>query len=166
MGLFAGIDDAVVGSGGVYFQPGIYVVELLKVFAMRGRNKEDFFIAECRVVESDNEKHPVGHKASWVVKLSQDMAMPNIKGFIAAVNGIDPHDDETVNEEVDEAAVECAVSDDNPLAGVHVGLQTTIIQTKKEKKDFTKHEWYPVDQPPVAETEEATPVQDDDDILF
>jgi len=150
MGLFAGIKDAQVGSGGVYFQPGKYIVELLKVFVMRGRNKEDFFIAECRVVESDNVKHPVGHKASWVVKLSQDMAMGNIKGFIAAANDIDPHETETVNEEVTEEVVEYAVSDDNPLAGVHVGLQCTTIITKKEKKEFTKHEWSPEDQP-VAE---------------
>ncbi len=154
MGLFAGIDEAQVGSGGVYFQPGKYVVELLKVFVMRGRNNVDFFIAECRVVESDNEKHPVGHKASWVVKLGQEMAMPNIKGFIAAANEIDPHDDETVNAEVKAEVVEYAVSDDNPLAGIHVGLQTTIIITKKEKKEFTKHEWSPVDQP-ETEAEEV-----------
>ncbi|KKN75949.1 hypothetical protein LCGC14_0375060 [marine sediment metagenome] len=155
MGLFTGIDEAQVGSSGVYFQPGIYVVELLKVFALRGRNEVDFFIAECQVVESDNEKHPVGHKASWCVKLSQDMAMPNIKGFIAAVNGIDPHDDETVNAEVTSDVVEYAVSDDNPLAGVHVGLQTTMITTRKEKKPFTKHEWSPVDQPEAEEAAEA-----------
>lgn len=145
MGLFTGMNEAVVGAGGIYFLEGGYTVEILKAFTMRSRKKEDLFIVECKILESTNEKRPAGGKASWCVKLSQDAALGNIKGFIAAANGIDPNDDDRVNEEVTEDAVEFAVSNDNPLAGVTVDLTCTEITTRAGNP-FTKHEWAAVAQ--------------------
>ena len=143
MGSFTGIGEAKVGAGGVYFLEGTYQVEVLKVFTMRSRQKDDLFIVECRILESENEKRPAGTKASWVVSFKHDSALGNIKGFVAAANGIDPNDDERVTAEVTEEAVEMAVSDDNPLQGLTMGLVCTMVSTKAGNP-FTRHDWEPV----------------------
>lgn len=142
MGLFSGINQAQVGQGGVYFLEGLYSVEVLKVFTMTSRKREDLFIAECKVLESDNPERKPGMRASWIVNLKQDAALGNIKGFIAACNGIHPSDEDEVNEEVTEEAVEYAVSDDNPLKGTVLGLQAVGITTRAGTP-FTLHKWSP-----------------------
>ena len=98
MGLFDGIGDATVGGQNVYFLSGVYVVEVHKCFAMKSRKKEDLFLVECNILQSNNSKRPEDSKASWVVNLKHDAALGNIKGFIAAANGLDPYDEDKVNE--------------------------------------------------------------------
>ncbi len=140
MGLFAGIGEAEVGGGGVYFLAGIYKVELVKVFAKKSRKGDDLFIVETKILESDNEERAVGSSCSWVVSLKHDAALGNIKGFIAAANGIDPGDKDQVNAEVNEDAVEMACSSDNPLEGTVLPLECNQIKTRAGG-DFTLHIW-------------------------
>jgi hypothetical protein len=140
MGLFDGISEARVGGQNVYFLAGLYKIEVVKCFAMKSRKKEDLFIVECSILESTNDKRPAGTKASWVVNLKHDAALGNIKGFVAAANGIDPHDEETVNNEIAEKEVEYVVSDDNPLNGSILNLNCTDIETKAGNP-FTLHAW-------------------------
>lgn len=143
-GLFGGVGDARVGQGGLYFLPGIYKVKIIRFFAMESRKKEDLIIAECEILESDNPQRKVGSKPSWVVNLKQDAALGNIKGFLAACLGIDPSDEEAVNEQVTEDFCEEAVDEDeNPMGGVVVGLEAVDIKTRAGG-DFTLHKWSPV----------------------
>lgn len=133
MGLFAKIGEAQISGGGIYFLAGLYKVEVEKVFTLRSRKGDDLFIVECKILESNVAARAVGSKASWVVSLSQDSALGNIKGFCLAASG----DPETV---IDEAAVEFAVSSVNPLAGTVLDLQCTDILTRAGKP-FTLHKW-------------------------
>ncbi len=157
-GFFAGIEDASVTAGGVYFlankgpehtdenpkwEPALYVVEVLRLITMVSRKKEDLFILEGKIIESDNPERKAGMTSSWVVNLKQDAALGNIKGCIAALNGIEPSDKDTVDANVTEEVCELAVDDSQPLAGTLVGLQCTMIKTKKNT-DFTLHTWMPL----------------------
>lgn len=145
MGLFDEIGSAKVNQGGVYFLPGIYRCEIVKVFTLKTRKREDVFIVECEIKESNNEERKPGGRASWVVNLKHDAALGNIKGFVAAANGIDPTNEAEVNEEVTAEAVELVCSDDNPLEGVEVMLEATNIKTR-DNRDFTLHQWTPVSE--------------------
>lgn len=140
MGQFSGIEQAQVGQGGVYFLEGLYKVEMLRVFTMRSRKGDDLFIAETKILESDQEERRVGTTCSWVVSMKQDAAMGNIKGFIAAANGIDPNDKDKVDAEVTEEAAEFVVSAENPLKGVTMGLECVPIKTRAGNP-FTLHKW-------------------------
>ena len=146
MGLFSGIGDAQVGQGGVYFLPGEYVVEIIKCFTMRSRKREDLFIAECLIKESNNPERRPGSKASWVVNFKQDAALGNIKGFVAACSGISPSNQKAVDAEVDEESCEYAVDDDNPLAGTLLSL-SAVNKITRAGNDFTLHMWEPYDGP-------------------
>lgn len=159
MSFFKGIKDAKVGAGGVYFLarkgpnytdekpewlPAFYKVKIKSVITMTSRKKDDLFIVEGQITESNCAERPVGQTASWVVNMKQDAALGNIKGFIAAVNGIDPANTDAVNENVTEEVCELAVSKEQPLADNEVKLECTMIKTK-ENKDFTLHRWSPVE---------------------
>jgi len=143
MSLFNGIRDAKVGQGGVYFLPGLYEVEIQKVHTLVSRKREDLFIVEAKILESNNPDRAPGSSASWLVNFKQDAALGNIKGFIAACNGIDPADEVRVNDEVDEDVCEYVVSEENPLAGTRVKLEAVMKKTKSGG-DFTLHIWNPV----------------------
>jgi len=145
MGMFAGIESARVGSGGVYFLAGLYRVEIVKVFAMRGRKGDDLFIVETKILQSDNAERRPGGSCSWVVNLKHEPSLGNIKGFIAAANGIDPNNKGEVDSQVNEEAVEAACHADNPLEGIIIDLEATEIKTKAGG-DFTVHKWTPVEQ--------------------
>lgn len=140
MGLFKGIKDAKANQGGLYFLPGTYKVEILRVSTMTSRKREDLFIVECEILESDCPDRKPGMRPSWVVNLKQDAALGNIKGFVAAANGIDPSNSAEVDEHVDEDACEIACSTDNPLKGTVMGLTCVNIKTR-EGNDFTLHKW-------------------------
>ena len=147
MGLFGGIEDKDATMSPIYFLPGAYIVEVIKCFVMTSRKKDDLFIVELLIVESDNEERKPETKASWCVNFKQDAALGNIKGFVAACNGIKPVDKDKVNAEITEDLCEYAVDEkDNPLAGVRLKLVCYNKETVKEKKDFTVHIWDPIEE--------------------
>jgi hypothetical protein len=143
MSLFDGVNEAVPGAGGVYFLAGLYKVAVKKVFTMRSRKGDDLFIGEFKILESDCKDRKVGTSASWIVNFRHDAAMGNIRGFIAACNGIDPTNEDRLGE-IDKEVCEYAVSDDNPLEGIEVLLEATNIETRAGTP-FTLHNWTPVD---------------------
>lgn len=134
MGLFTGIEQAKVSEGGNYLKPGNFLLEILGIKTGKTRGGRAFFVVECKVLESDNLQQPAGITVSWMVMLDQDMALPNIKKFAAAVTG-------SAIDEIDEAGIEYLVSDKQPLKGKKVGAQATNIKTKRDT-DFTKVEWF------------------------
>lgn len=146
MGRFTAINQAQVSAGGVYFLPGSYVTEILRVFVMKNWKGDEFFIAECKILDSDNSERPVGSKASMVVNMDNVSAMGNIKAFLAAASGIDPKNSVRVNAEITEEIAEIAVAEGNPFAGTVLELDARIVKTR-EGGDFTKHFWSPSTQP-------------------
>ena len=142
MSLFEGIEEAQVGQGGVYFLPGKYVAKILKCITLKSRKREDLFIVECEVVESDVPERKPGTRASWIVNFKQDAALGNIKGFIAAANGINPGTEDLVREEVDSEVCEYSVSPENPLAGILIRL-VAVNKKTRAGGDFTLHLWEP-----------------------
>jgi hypothetical protein len=86
--------------------------------------------------------------------MSNVMGLPNVKGFIAAVSGVDPNVD-TINDDVEKywtgilgsftsfpAVCELVISANNPLEGVSMDLECVEIK-KKDGEPFTKHNWFP-----------------------
>jgi len=135
MGLFTGIEKANPSEGGVYIVPGNYTVEVQKVKTGKTRANRNFFVVECKVLESDVALRPRGIDVSWMVMLDQDSALGNIKQFCATATGSEMED-------IDEAGVEAVVGDDNPLKGTKLQIQATNIVTKAGR-DFTKVRWFP-----------------------
>jgi hypothetical protein len=151
--LFDGIEDAQVSGGGIYFLVGNYRVEILKVFTLVSRKKEDMVIVECKIHSSTNPARPAGSRASWVVNFKQDAALGNIKGFAQSCAKTNlpkpaPGEPEPVITKADMAFI---VSKDNPLAGTVLDLQCTNIETRA-KSEFTLHTWLPIftDAAPAA----------------
>lgn len=147
MGLFDGIGKVDATMSPIYFLPGSYVVEIVRCFCMQSRKKEDLFIAETTITESDNEERPAGTKASWCVNFKQDAALGNIKGFVAACNGIKPTNNKKVNAEITDEICDYAVDEkDNPLAGILLKLVCVNKVIEKTGKDFTVHMWDPMEE--------------------
>lgn len=157
MGIFSKVQESKVSGGGVYFLPGVYRVEIENVKAIQSRrNNKDYFIIECRILESSNEDRPAGTSASQAIDITNVMGPVNIKAFIAAASGITPTADD-VNEQLiafwEEATdVELSIEeicelvcdeDENPLQGLEMDLECVLEKTRNTGSDFTKHYWTP-----------------------
>ncbi len=171
MGQFSGIKKASVSKSGQYFQEGTYLVEILRVKMQDSDSTpgKQFFIIETEVHESNNEKIEVGMEKAQIIPMGEVMTLPNIKGFMGAVSGVDPLS-EDINEQVEaywqsmlgqftdfEALCELVISDANPLGRVTNGkrgdemvieqrgtmmkVECVDILTKGKKKPFTKIMW-------------------------
>ncbi len=141
MGKLSGLGQARVRKGGVYFLPGQYLVEITKVHMIQSRKREDMFIIETVVIESDVPGRPKGSRPSQLIKLSNDAAMGNIKSFLAAV--MNEEDPDSIGEDEWEATGELVVSEENPLAGIRVYLNCVDMVTKSGG-EFTLHNWGPL----------------------
>jgi hypothetical protein len=153
--LYSKITDVSVSRSGQYFKEGHFLVKIdavKEVESQAGVNKL-YFVIETTVLESDNPHVKVGGSYSQVIDTSNVMFLPNVKGFMAAVSGVEGSS-ETVNEEIEkywegvmgehvpfERICELVVSEGNPLEGIKMELVCTEILTKAEKKPFTKHMW-------------------------
>lgn len=134
MGRFSDIQNAKVSGGGVYMLDGVYRVEVLEVRAGTARAGWDFFVVECKIVESSRADRPVGMIVTWFVALKPDTpALGNVKQFVSLAS------DCPINE-VDEAGCELIVSNAQPLRGCMLRVSVATIETKK-KLPFAKHTW-------------------------
>ncbi len=132
MGLFGKITDAKSNGGGVFFLPGTYLLECRANKSDKTREGRPYFVAEFTILESSNPDRPIGTGVSFMVMLDKyiETALGNIKGYVAALYGIEEH-------LVDEAGVEALIASDNPGAGMRVKATATNTKTKAQK-DFTK----------------------------
>ena len=135
MGIFSGIKDAQVSSGGVYFVPGLYpVVEVDACKMIFTRKNEELFVAECKIIESEVPERGPGTHASFTANITRhDAALGNIKGFMVA--GFNCSADEITDDVAEEV-----VSARQPLAGVRLRLEAVNVGTRAGG-DFTKHIW-------------------------
>ena len=145
-----------------WFEPGHYMVRIVKVKAFDDRNGHPLVVIEAECLESDNESIRVGSVYSQVMKMDQDMGPINLKRFLIASQGGDPgkkenSDFEYFIENVCEMdPKELAEQDDikdwedfaddmfdeeeEPLVGTEMPLD--CIATKKKDGDpFTKYAW-------------------------
>jgi hypothetical protein len=151
--IFKGLKDAIGGSGGRYFMPGVYKVKIKRVFQMVSRKKKDLVIIEAEVLESDVPARPKGSAWSQCLNFSDhDAALANYKQFICAAFGVDADDEEAVEAfdkkfakeggiaGLGERACEEKGPDANPLAGYVMPLVCANVTTRAGG-DFTTHQW-------------------------
>lgn len=131
MGKYSQIKEARTSEGGIYFLPGVYKVQVLRVKEGKTRKGDDFVVVESKILESSNPERPAGLDVGWMLMLKQDMAMINLKQFLQAAL-----DEENVTED----DVLEAIGEDNPLAGLELGVQASTIQTRSGNP-FTKVTW-------------------------
>ena len=164
MSVFSKIKEAQVSKSGQYFKEGNYKVRIkaVKLINSQAGPAKQFFVIECEVMQSDNSDIQVGSEKSHVIDMSKVMALPNIKGFMAAISGVDPTC-ETVNDDVEafwkqellkKELIEenehvpfddlCDLVVDekiNLLKDIEMKLECVTIQTREKGQDFTKHNW-------------------------
>lgn len=159
MGKWSKVNNAkAAGDKKPWLPPGQFKVRIDKCKDVDGYEGDIFFVIEFEVLESSTDEVEAGKMYSQVIKWNQNMGPINVKRFLLCANGLDPEDPEN-DDEVDEDAVEFVLSDEQPLQGVIMEVQTDLIETKKNT-EFTKHTWFPVDE---DDQEDAGEAGDDED---
>ena len=142
------INNAKGSEGGEYLPPGNFVIQVLRCKEKTTRGKEEAFIAELLVVESDNENMPVGKMPALFIKdipEFPELALGNVADFIRAglVSMSEQHDEECppVDEiELTKELGKSVTGTDNLLAGVFLTAYAYNKKTRKDK-DFTRYKW-------------------------
>lgn len=149
MGLFTSIKEAKRSEAGTYLSVGLHRLEVNRVKSGKNWRKKDFFVVECKVLESTNaEEHPVGSTADVYINLSSeypDLSLAEVKHFLqvatftlagdALPDGINSPEDIEIGEE--DAEESCA--QDQPF----MGLVLRAEGTRKDGKKFVKIVWSP-----------------------
>lgn len=124
-----------------------YMLENTKIEFFQGRN-DDFVTLEFNVLESDDPMLGPGRAAKYMIKMGQDMSMPNLKSALGALLGYGTK--EEIVSHVTQDVARAALSEAQPNRGKRVSLTTTSTTTK-QGKPFTVHNWTPaVGQAPAA----------------
>ena len=153
MGHFSTMAGSNPTQGGIYFNAGFnYDIEIVAVKMVLSRKNQDLYCVECKVLSSDDPERGPGSTPAWMPNMTNESSMGNIKGFLAACNGVDPNDQAAVKaaftdangQDLSEAVAELSVSEDNPLAGTILKLRTENKLTKAGNP-FTLHFWHPVE---------------------
>jgi len=134
-------------QGGLYFLPGNYTIQVLRCKMQESQvGGRQFFIAETKIVKSDNPELKVGSEPGWLVELPgkyPELSLGNIKAFLhAAFSSLAEAEGDDAPEEgdVDESFADLAVGEDNVLAGVFITAKAFQKKTKKGA-DFTRIKW-------------------------
>lgn len=145
------LKNANIFGKGNYLPPGNYKLKLLKMFSKGTRNKGEALIVDFEVVESDNDKVPVGQKRNWYQGLQdQDVAFPAIKEFLLSLLAIDQDDEEEMGrfeDKIEALMEECGDEkwekkdeSQHPLNGRTIAVECFMKKTQKGS-DFTVHKW-------------------------
>lgn len=155
MGRFSGLANISTNRGGIYFEPGEYVVALGQIKVIDGYTGTSF-VVETEVKESTNPTRGPGSTPSTAINISdpkrRDMGLADVKAFSAAVLGINDPDgynetprpgetQEAANDRFWEEAIEALASPQQPAKGMlmRVSAQQTVSQ--KTGKAFTRLFW-------------------------
>lgn len=150
MGMFGGIESAVTSEKLPHLNVGLYTLEIDGVKQIKSRKGKSYFVTEFRIIEASGPgANTQGSTASWMVDMGNDLALGNVRGFLAAAMDVP---DKTITEPV----ADDAVSTKQPLKGFLVKAEASVIKTK-EGKDFTLVRYRPVpEQPKLAKTAAKT----------
>ena len=114
--------------------------EIERVFVKENRDGSNAFIAECKVLESNNEAIPAGSSHSVYENLNSkwpDMAMQKVHSFVLAALG-----GGNKAEEITEDVMNDICGEENPLSGAKVVVQG-VPAVAKSGKTFCKKEFLP-----------------------
>lgn len=141
--LFSKLGNVKIQEGGVYFKPGLYLVEIQETKIIETRKKVDAIVIGCKILgtkNDDEECNQPGTTASQVLMLggeAADSSLSNWKGFLAKAAGID---DPEEHSDAEWEAVAVAAVEDNVFKGTIMVLNCFEITTKKGHP-FTRHDW-------------------------
>lgn len=150
MGLWDGIQNAQIFDKGSFFGEGMYDVEILRCLTKQTQRSGLAFIAECRVINSNNPGDPIGQTRTWFQSMKNlSVAHSAIKEFAAAVLGFDPKTEkQRIDAELGQklpAILDGVTGQQNAFAGRVVHLETFITKTREKGTDFTVHRWSPAE---------------------
>jgi hypothetical protein len=133
---FTGIETAEQTAGGRYITPGRYTLQVVQPKLRESKNPEKrgvtYFIADFRVVETTSEDYQQGDTVSWLVDLSKNQALGDVKAFASALVGGDA--------EVTAESMMAICQPENPTGGLAVKCEAYGITTSKGNP-FTKITW-------------------------
>jgi hypothetical protein len=154
-GIYTGISTASVDSRGEFFgAPGSFDLECTRLLSKNSQKTrgEVNFIAEFKVLTSTHPNNRPDSDGTYVEKFSRQKALGNIKGLILALLGLSHIDDASrIEAEIGpiwEGLMDRVDSEDNPLGGYYVHLETKLITVNKGRADegpFTVHDFKPFD---------------------
>lgn len=137
--LFYGMGELDPSSGGIYFEPGVYLLAVAKIKVDQSQSGHPYFVVEFDILESSHPQRPVGTRMSWMSTLKDrrhiETFLRNVKGCLLAIIQTG-HPSVSLNQ-VNDQAVQWACSEQQPLTGVRVRAQATAITTS-EGNPFTK----------------------------
>lgn len=145
MGLFSNMDKTEAARGnGTWFKPDAdFIVEVVTFRHTKSKkNKNEFFIGDFTIIETDHPEHRPDQACTWMTKLTGDwpeLALADIKACIKAITGAD---DDDITESVVEEVID---GDGTTLAGQRLRISTTLV-TLKNGSPFTKHSFYALEE--------------------
>jgi hypothetical protein len=144
MGIFDGIERVAAEGTSLkqYFEVGHYIVIIDSVFIHERRlGGGKLFIVETTVDESTNPNIKPGERRNWVQSFAIPSALPRIKTFIGAANGLCPQKQiNEINAKITPEICNEAVSPNNPLQRKKLKL-TCIPKITQAGKTFVQHLW-------------------------
>lgn len=135
MGIYDGIDKAEVSSGGQYFKPGQYRMRIQSVSEITSRKNITFFVVESVVLDTTCEDYQPGATISWLVNMSNDYALGNVKEFAQALGG-------DMSLQITGADIEKLISDEQPAAGHDIDVDA-ITRVSRAGHEWTQARWRP-----------------------
>lgn len=158
--IFEKIADAPPSAGGQYWEEGNFIVEVQvnKIIESTRKEGELIYIIECKCLKSDNEKVPVGSCRSHVINLSNYSAVNNVKNHLMAALNCE-------SEDISPDMVKECCSEENPLAGIQVKLETFVKPTQSGG-DFTHHRYSVLPKKEWIDPSDTKEISEDDIISY
>ena len=165
----AGLDKAEVYTKSANFRAGRHLVEIRGIFLKESQEKRGLhnFIVETSIVQSVGgrpssakpvepgqapwpltQPHAEGEIVSWAPSSEHPSFLGNVKGFCLALLGpgyVPPSDDA-----ISSFAYSLCDPALQPAGGKRLFVDSVMILTKKEKKDFTTMTWIHPSQAPAG----------------
>ena len=135
MGLYDNVGDAQTSSGGQYFKPGQYRMQVQSVSEVTSRKGVPFFVVESTVLRTNCSEYKPGATISWLVNMTSDWALSNVKEFAQAVAG-------DMRAQVSGSDIEDMLKPEQPAAGMEVDVDA-IVRTSRAGNEWTQARWRP-----------------------
>lgn len=151
MGIYSDIGTAKGTEGGVYFLPGIFRAQIQRCKQTETRKGKPFFVAEFKILQSNNPGRAVGSSVSFMVtfdlgdkemfRLQQgnvaDFMRVGLAAYAKQKEGVTIKPEEVP---LDEATADKISNQENMLVGTIVDVEAFNKPTKAGT-DFTHHRW-------------------------
>lgn len=92
-GLYRQLREAKTSKERVYFVPGDALVEITRIDQFTSRKGIDYYIAEFKILWSDNSENKIGTVPAALFNLGEDWTWGNLKQFLGSLIGEDDPDD-------------------------------------------------------------------------